>query len=94
MVDENLNTYIEVFNLIQNMVTENYESPMAKSSKTGSAMDITVTITSSHNNVVKTIRYIDCVATSIGTILLEATSETSPVITFPVTFRVGYYEIK
>ncbi len=94
LVDENLNTYIEVFNLIKNMVTEKYESPMEKSSKTGSSMDITVTITSSHNNVIKTIRYIDCVATSIGTILLEATSETSPVITFPVTFRIGYYEIK
>ena len=57
-------------------------------------MDITLTITSSHNNVIKTIRYIDCVPTSIGTILLEATSDTSPVITFPVQFSVGYYEIK
>jgi len=94
LVDENMNTYIEVFNLITSMVQTTYKSPLEAASAGDQTLDITLTITSSANNVVKTIRYIDCVATSIGTILLEATSETSPVITFPVTFKIGYYEIK
>jgi len=96
LVDENMNTYIEVFRLIESMVQTKYKSPsnFSGSGANSQTLDITLTITSSSNNVVKTIRYIDCVATSIGTILLEATSETSPVITFPVTFKIGYYEIK
>ena len=96
LVDENMQTYIEVFDLLNSLVETNYKSPMAKATSIGTSqeLDITLTITSSHNNVVRTIRYIDCVPTSIGTILMEATSETSPVITFPVTFMIGYYEIK
>jgi hypothetical protein len=97
LVDENLKTYTEVFNLLTSMVQKNVESPLdnRRTDLTFTpTMDITLTITSSHNNVIKTIRYIDCVPTSIGTILLEATSDTSPVITFPVQFSIGYYEIK
>ena len=96
LVDENMQTYIEVFNLLSSLVETKYKSPMDKAASVSSTqeLDITLTITSSHNNVVRTIRYIDCVPTSIGTVLMEATSETSPVITFPVNFKIGYYEIK
>ena len=91
-----MQTYIEVFNLLSSLVETKYKSPMDKAASVSSTqeLDITLTITSSHNNVVRTIRYIDCVPTSIGTVLMEATSETSPVITFPVNFKIGYYEIK
>jgi len=94
LVDEQMNTYVEVFNLISSMVQTAQQDALRKDATNDQTMDITLTITSSANNVVKQIRYIDCVATNIGTILLEATSETSPVITFPVTFKIGYYEIK
>lgn len=96
LVDENMQTYSEVFDLLISMPQKKIETPL-QTRKTdldyAATMDITLTITSSHNNVVKKIRYIDCVATSIGTVLLEATSDASPVITFPVSFSVGYYEI-
>ena len=96
LVDENMQTYIEIFNLLSSLVETTYKSPISKAvtASTTQELDITLTITSSHNNVVRTIRYIDCVPTSIGTVLMEATSETSPVITFPVNFKIGYYEIR
>jgi hypothetical protein len=55
--------------------------------------DITLAMLSSHNNVTRTIRYIDCVPTSLGQMDMSAVAGDTIAITFPVTFRFSYFEL-
>ena len=55
--------------------------------------DITVVAFNSHNNKSKTIKYINCVPTSVGAITFDATVGDTEVITFPVTFKIDFFEI-
>jgi len=93
LTDENLTSYIEVYNLLESLV----QTPNKNKNKLIAAdeheMDITLSILSSHNNTIKKIRYIDCVPVNIGTLLLESVGGDTPVVTFPVTFKVSYFEL-
>lgn len=96
LADEDMNSYIELFNWLKGGVENNYKPPTERGSDAAyiHEADITVNILSSHNNTTRTIKYTDCVPTSIGTLSMLATSTDTTPITFPITFRTSYFEIR
>ena len=95
IVDENLNSYTEMFNWMNRLVQTNETRAL---DRTGTVpptySDITLSILSSHNNTTRTIRYTDCIPTSLGDMSLESTSGDVQYITFPATFRFTTFELK
>jgi hypothetical protein len=95
IVDENLNSYTEMFNWMNRMVQTNESRALDRTSTVPPTYsDITLSILSSHNNTTRTIRYTDCVPTSLGDMSLESTSGDVQYITFPATFRFTTFELK
>ena len=94
LLDENLESYTEMFNWIRRLLENNMfdRNASGKSSQPNYA-DITLSILSSHNNQTKQVRYIDCVPTSLGDINFESTSSGHEFITFAASFRFNYFEL-
>ena len=94
LLDENLESYTEMFNWIRRLLENNMfdRNASGKSSQPNYA-DITLSILSSHNNQTKQVRYIDCVPTSLGDINFQSTSSGQEFITFAATFRFNYFEL-
>ena len=97
IVDENLNAYKEMFEWLQRIVQTNEASGLDRSRNNDTTAptvaDITVAILSSHNNTTRTIRYIDCIPTSVGSLSMEATTGDTIPISLPVSFRFSYFEL-
>jgi hypothetical protein len=97
LIDEEMNSYTEVYNWMLRQLSENpqrnYTNRAARQEEP-IEVDITLIITSSHNNAVRKIKYYDCIPTSIGTMLMEATVSDTQIITYPLTFKVGYFEVE
>jgi len=99
LLDEDMNSYRELYNWMTNTVQTNHELPTAalgtsrKEFSTGTYYDITVAILSSHNNVNRTFTYVNGMPTSIGQISMNATT-TEQFLSFPVTFRFDYFNFK
>ena len=102
IVDENLNSYTEMYNWMTRLVETNEISPTERMSRItssnymsqGTTADITLSILSSHNNTLRTIKYLDCLPVSLGDMTLESTSGDVQYITFPATFRFSTFELK
>ena len=62
-------------------------------SRIGSVSMASLLILNSNNNTSRKIRYIDCVPTGLGNMVMEATTGDTTQITFPVTFRFSYFEL-
>ena len=94
LLDENLESYTEMFDWIRRLLENNMfdRNPSGKSSQPNYA-DITLSILSSHNNQTKQVRYIDCVPTSLGDINFESTASGQEFITFAASFRFNYFEL-
>lgn len=93
ILDENMNSYIEMFNWLSRIVEEEMPNPLDRTQNLPPhEADITVQILNSTNNVVRTIRYIDCVPTSLGFLDLS-TQNAEGYIVLPVTFRFTYFNI-
>lgn len=93
IIDENMNSYVEMHNWISRMVQENYKDPLARDADLPPIeADITVHMLSSHNNTIRTIKYLDCMPISLGGVELE-TQNAEGYITYPVVFRFTYFEI-
>lgn len=94
IVDENLNSYTEMYNWMNRLVEINERPPTTRSSALPpSYSDITLSILSSHNNTVRKIKYIDCLPTNLGDMTLESTLSDNTFITFPATFRFSSFEL-
>ncbi|MDA7701651.1 hypothetical protein N8864_04330 [Gammaproteobacteria bacterium] len=97
IVDENLNAYKEMFEWLQRIVQTNEASGLDRSRNNDTTAptvaDITVAILSSHNNTTRTIRYIDCIPTTIGSLPMESTTGDTTIIALPVSFRFSYFEL-
>jgi len=94
ILDENLNSYTEMYNWVTRIVETNNIPPSKRDENVPPTYsDITLHILSSHNNTVRKIKYIDCIPTGLGNIQLEATSGEN-VITYPATFRFSYFELE
>ena len=93
LLDENMNSYVEMHNWISRIVEENHRKPLDRTQDLPPIQcDITVSILSSHNNTIRKIKYIDCIPTSLGTVDLETTNGET-VLTYPVSFKFSYFEI-
>jgi len=88
IIDEDMNSYIEIFNWIKSL-TDTRSDPALKFVE----QDISVSILSSSNNVLKTVKYLNAVPTSIGALTFTATVNDTDVITMPVSFRIDEFEI-
>jgi len=94
LLDEDFNSYTEMYNWMLRLVQSNHVSPYDATLGDGIAPtthDITVTALTSHNNLNKTIKYIDAFPTSVGDVQFEATNSGVEYIVFPVSFRYTYF---
>jgi hypothetical protein len=94
LLDENLESYSEMFNWMRRLLETNmFDNQAAGNTSQPNYADITLSILSSHNNQTKQVRYIDCVPTSLGDINFESTASGQEFITFAATFRFNYFEL-
>jgi len=94
IVDENLNAYTEMYNWMQRLIQVNERSALNRTDDLPPTVcDITLLMLSSHNNTTRKIKYIDCVPTGLGNMMMEATTGDTTQITFPATFRFSYFEL-
>ena len=95
IVDENLNAYTEMYNWMQRLIQTPTKTPLARTDNVPPTVcDVTLMILSSANNPTRQIKYIDCIPTALGNMVLEATTGDTTQITFPATFRFSYFELK
>ena len=100
ILDENLKGYSEMFDWMRRLLDNNLNGVPSRAQRRGNAMvnpptyaDITLSILSSHNNLTKQVRYIDCVPTSLGDIVFESTASGTEFIVFSSSFRFNYFEL-
>tara|TARA_B100000131_G_scaffold88797_2_gene85639 strand:+ start:232 stop:783 length:552 start_codon:yes stop_codon:yes gene_type:complete len=95
IVDENMNSYTEMYNWMQRSVLQPDVGPTKRdTTKPPTYCDMTLQILSSHNNKNRSIKYKDCLPTSLGDMTLESTSGDNQYITFPATFRFTTFELR
>ncbi len=95
ILDEGMTGYNEMYSWIRRIVeNEPVKTIDATSSKPPTYSDITLSILNSSNNVVKSVRYLECVPTSLGDINFESTATGTEFITFAVSFRFTYFEFE
>ena len=95
IVDENLNSYTEMYKWMQRLIQQPDVVPTKRdTTKPPTYCDITLSILSSHNNKTRQIKYLDAMPTSLGDMTLESTSGDVQFITFPATFRFSTFELK
>lgn len=97
LLDEDFRTYNEIYDWLWRLATvkqvERRGAFPGSGSDTPSHADIIVTALTNQNNRNRRIKYRDCVPTSMGDIVFEATNSTVEFTTFPVNFRFTYFEI-
>ena len=93
IVDEDLKSYIEVFNWLSSLVESPYDRSSTRQPEIKSEVDITLTIQNSHNNTTRRIKYIDCVPNNLGILSMESVLGDDRVVSYPVSFTIGYFEI-
>jgi hypothetical protein len=95
LVDEDMQGYIEMYQwLLRNLQNNTRGASQAvRQDVPPTEADITVNILSSHNNVIRKIKYYNAFPTSIGEITLAATTNDVEPITFTSSFRFAYFEI-
>lgn len=94
LVDENMNAYTELYNWMHRLVElDEVTAGQRDTGKPPTYSDITVSILSSHNNVVRSIKYKNCVPTLLGDVSLEAAVGDVQGIVIPVSFRFTEFEL-
>jgi hypothetical protein len=96
-MDENMNVYQEIYDWMRRLVEEEYKSNTGRmyannAESIGSFCDINVSVLTSHNNVSRTIKYVNALPTTLGDVQFAATNQ-GDYITFPVSFRFDYFEL-
>ena len=96
LLDENMESYTEMYNwILRNQHTNlDTHTAMQRKEKPPTYADITLSILSSHNNTTVQVRYVDAMPTSLGDIQFLSTAGGQEFITFPATFRFSYFELK
>lgn len=93
ILDENMNSYLEMYNWMKRIVENPNTNPLDTTSIPTFA-DITVSVLTSHNNTNRSIKYVDCIPTLLGDVSFETTTGDIQYISFPVSFRFSYFEIR
>lgn len=89
ILDEDWKSYNQFNQWLQSLTRERSDYD----AQTFIESDITATAFNSHNNKTRIIKYINCVPTSVGAITLDATVGDTEIISFPVTFKIDFFEI-
>lgn len=96
LMDENMNVYQEIYDwmhrLVETETKANTGRMFSGDDDLSSYCDIRVSVLTSHNNISRTIRYINALPTSLGDIAFASTQE-GQYITFPASFRFDYFEL-
>tara|TARA_R110002153_G_scaffold47751_4_gene134795 strand:+ start:1050 stop:1598 length:549 start_codon:yes stop_codon:yes gene_type:complete len=93
ILDENMNSYTEMYNWMQRMIQTPQKSAVNRSDELPPThADITLSILSSANNQVRQVRYIDCIPVSLGTVSFESMASGDQFISYPASFRFSYFE--
>jgi len=100
LLDEEMNSYEEMYNWMERIVETNETRPMGKpgepidyGTSPPTYADVTLSILNSSNNLSREIRYIDCMPTSLGSINFETVAG-DQFLTYTVSFRYSYFEFR
>lgn len=95
LLDENMNSYVELYNWMHRLVEDNEYSPSGRAvGEIPTYADINVMIFSSHNNSTRIVRFQDCIPVSLGDVPLEANTGDVQGIVVPATFRFSQFTIQ
>ena len=95
IVDENMQSYIEMYNWAELLTQErtNLGPDVVPIPVISHEADISVLLMTNSNKLVKTIRYIDCVPTGIGNLNFASSTNEPQMVTFNASFRSEYFVI-
>jgi len=94
ILDEDMTAYQELYGWLKSFVEREDATPTQLIDGHGpTSADITVSIMSSHNNVVKQIVYRDAIPSSLGDVAFEAATGDVQYIVFPANFRFSYFDL-
>lgn len=94
IVDENMNSYTEMYNWLQRTIQTKMRTPLDREDNLPPTYcDVSVAILNSNNNTSRKIKYIDAIPTGIGNLVMETTVGDTTQLTFPVTFRFTYFQL-
>ena len=86
-ITENMENYIEIWNWLHNIITK-------KDAEENYKFDARLMILSSHNNVVKEIKFLDIFPTNLGSVEFNSQLTDIEYAQATVTFKYTYYEIE
>ncbi len=94
MLDEEMNSYTEMYGWMQRLVENNIVPQTAKNAELPpSSTDISLIILNSANVQQKRISYKNAFPTNLGNIRMESTSADTQVLILPVSFHFTYFEV-
>lgn len=85
-VTEEMDNYIEMFNWMHNVIKD----PKGESYK----FDTTLSVLSSHNNVIREVNFRDCFPTSLSALEFSTQQENIEYLQADASFKYTYFEIK
>jgi hypothetical protein len=93
LIDEDMKVYEELYNLMVYTRDVNMNNiPFTDMDEYDHHFQISINLLSNKNNILKTIKYYDCVITDLGNIQFEAT-EGEDYLTLPSTFQFNSFEV-
>ncbi len=94
ILDEDLKGYTEMNDWMRRIVDQPLKGALDRAATVApAAADITLAILNSQNNKTKTIRYVEAVPTTLGSINFEATGGGGEFLTSSLSFRFANFEI-
>lgn len=95
ILNEDMSAYTEMYNWMERLVEQNNltKYDVRTGDEDTTSVDISILVLSSTNNLVRKIRYVDCVPIDVGAINFQATTSDIQYLTFPVTFAFSYFQI-
>lgn len=94
LLDEDMKSYDEMYSWMRRVLdVGNVTAYEANRSLPPSMADMTLTILSSHNNLTRQVRYIDCIPTALTDIQFESTAGGESFLIFGASFRFSYFEL-
>lgn len=95
IIDEEMNSYVEMYNWLNRIVRNNYvnAADLSSDDQLSHESDIVVMMQNSHNNTIRTIKYFNCVPTFVGDVSMEATAQPTTPIIFPASWSFTHFEL-
>ena len=98
LLDEDFQSYKEIYDWMLRHVNEDQLADKANFTSSQSPVpsyaDIHITALNSNNGNNVEFQYKDCIPVSLGDVSFDAQNQSVEYITFPVSFRFSYFEIK